>query len=176
SFVYNDDNGDHHTSAPYSIPDRVRRGRGIGGNATADLTGTDLLQLGADAAFRYRGFSVTAEYWLRSIDGDSEFSEWELLTGRSDSTHQQGGHIQAGYFVVPKKVEVAARLGGIWDNNGDNVWACTFGVNYFPWGSYNVMLQADFTRMAEAPSSSSSANWSQNDEVNMVRVQLQLLF
>jgi len=176
SFGYSDDNGDRNPSASYSIPDRIRRGRGIGGNAMADLTGTDLYQFGADAAFRYRGLSVTGEYWLRTIDGDSEFSPWEQLTGRADPSHQQGGYVQAGYFIVPKKVEVAARLGGVWDNNGDDVWEYAFGVNYFPWGTYSVLLQADFTRIAEAPMTSSAANWGQNDEINMVRVQLQVKF
>ncbi len=176
SFLYNDDNGDDRARAAYSVPDQIRRGRGIGGNARADLTGTDLFQFGADAAFRYRGLSATAEYWMRAIDGDSEFSAWEQQTGRSDASHQQGGYLQAGYFIIPKKVEVAARLGGVWDNDGDNAWEYVAGVNYYPWGSYNVVLQADFTRMAEAPSTSSSANWGQNDEINMVRVQLQLKF
>ncbi len=176
SFAYQDDNGDRRPNVPYSIPDRIRRGRGLGGNAMADLTGADLSQFGADAAFRYRGFSATAEYWLRAIDGDSAFSDWERLTGRNDTTHQQGGYVQAGYFIIPKKLELAARLGGVWDNDGDDVWEYTFGVNYFPWGSYNVLLQADFTRIAEAPISSSSSNWSQNDEINMLRVQLQVAF
>ncbi|MBN1345035.1 MAG: hypothetical protein JXQ73_20240 [Phycisphaerae bacterium] len=176
SFGYNDDNGDRNPGAWYSIPDRIRSGRGIGGNAVADLTGTDYFQFGTDAAFRYRGFSATAEYWLRTIDGNSEFSAWELQTGRSDASHQQGGYLQAGYFVIPKKLEMAARLGGVWDNNGDNCWEYAFGVNYFPWSSWNAVVQADFTRMSEAPSSSSAANWSQNDEVNMVRIQLQVKF
>lgn len=176
SLGYSDDNGDRRPSVPHAVPDRIRAGRGIGGNAMADLTGADLLQFGTDVAFRYRGFSATAEYWLRSVDGDDEFSDWERSTGRDDATHQQGAYVQAGYFIVPKKVEVVARLGGVWDNDGDDVWECTLGVNYFPWGSYNVLLQADVTRIAEAPSPSSAANWSQNDEVNMVRVQLQVKF
>jgi phosphate-selective porin OprO/OprP len=176
SFAYNDDNGDNRPSAFYSIPDRIRQGRGIGGNAMADLTGTDLLQFGADAAFRYRGFSLTAEYYLRSVDGDSEFSQWELRTGRHDSIHQQGGYVQAGYFIVPKKVEVAARIGGVWDNQDDNSWEYAFGVNYFPWSSYNVLLQTDFTRIDDVSADSNRANWSQNDEISMVRVQLQVKF
>ena len=176
SFAYNDDNGDDDPSAFYSVPERIRRGRGIGGNANADLTGTDLLQFGADMAFRYRGSSLTAEYWLRAVDGDSELSTWEESTRRDHSTHQQGGYIQAGYFVLPKRVEVAARLAGVWDNSGDNVWEYTVGVNYFPWESHHVVLQADFTHMAEVPSSSSSANWSQNDEISMVRVQMLVRF
>lgn len=176
SVAYHDDDGDRNGGASYSVPDRIRMGRGIGGNAASDLTGTDLLQFGADAAFRYRGLSATAEYWVRSIDGDSALSDWERLTGRSDATHQQGGTAQAGYFIIPKKIELAARLSGVWDNDGDDVWEYAFGVNYFPWRSYNAVLQADFTRIAEAPSTSSSANWSRNDEINMVRVQLRLKF
>jgi len=176
SFACNDDNGDDNMDAAHSIPDRIRSGRGIGGSAVADLAGTDFLQFGADAAFQYRGFSATAEYWVRSIDGEAEFSEWERMTGRQDATHQQGGHVQAGYFIVPKKVELVARVGGVWDNDGDDVWEIAVGANYFPWGTYNVLLQTDFTRMAEAPSSSSSAYLMQNDEVNMVRVQLLVKF
>jgi len=176
SVAYNDDNGDADTEAAYSVPDRIRSGRGIGGSAVADLTGTDFLQLGADVAFRYRGFSATAEYWVRSVDGDSEFGDWEHMSGRNDARHQQGGYVQAGYFIVPKKVELVARVGGVWDNDGDDVWEIAVGANYFPWGTYNVLLQTDFTRMAEAPSSSPSAYLTQNDEVNMVRVQLLVRF
>jgi len=176
SIAYEDDNGDAYPPAPYSIPDRVRRGRGIGGSAFADISGVDIYQIAADTAFRYRGFSATAEYFVRTINGEDEFSAWELQTGRDDATHQQGGYVQAGYFIIPKKVEVAGRLGGVWDNNGDDVWEYTLGVNYFPWSSYNVVLQADFTRIAEAPTSSSEANWSVNDEITMVRVQMQVRF
>ncbi len=176
SFCYNDDNGDAGRTMAYSIPDRIRRGRGIGGNAMSDLTGSDYLQFGADAALRYRGFSATVEYWCQSIGSDDEFSAWELRTGRGDSRHQQGGYVQAGYFVIPKRLELAARVGGVWDNDGDDAWELGVGVNYFPWGTYNVMLQTDFTRMAEAPSTSPHANWSQNDEISMVRVQMQIKF
>ncbi len=176
SFAQNDDNGDRRTSGFYPIPDRVRRGRGIGPNGPVDLTGTDLTQFGADAAFRCRGFSATAEYWLRAIDGESELSAWERLTGRDDWTHAQGGYFQAGYFIIPRRVELAARLGGVWDNSGGNSWEYAFVVNYFPWGSYNTVLQVDFTRVDEATTNASEANWSQNDEVNMVRAQLQVRF
>jgi hypothetical protein len=177
SFYYNDDNGDRNgPGLLYSIPDRIRSGRGIGGNAISDATGTDYFGFGTDVAFRYRGFSATAEWFLRTVDGDSEFSDWELLTGRHDATHVQGGYIQAGYFIVPKKVEVAARLGGIWDNSDDNVWEYTFGVNYYPFSSHNFKIQADFTRISEASVTSDWINTIQNDEINMFRLQLQAAF
>ncbi|MBN1341852.1 MAG: hypothetical protein JXQ73_04190 [Phycisphaerae bacterium] len=177
SFYINDDNGDNlGPGLLYSIPDRIRRGRGIGGNAIADATGTQYYGFGADAAFRYRGFSLTAEWYLRTVDGESEFSQWEILTGKSHSSHVQGGYIQAGYFVIPKKVEVAARMGGVWDNDDDNVWEYTFGVNYYPYSSHNFKIQADFTRISEASVDSSWINVNQNDEINMFRVQLQAAF
>ncbi|MBN1342096.1 MAG: hypothetical protein JXQ73_05425 [Phycisphaerae bacterium] len=176
SAAYNDDNGDRGRSTPYSVPDRIRSGRGIGGYGTADLTGTDLLQFGADTAFQYRGLSLSAEYWLRSVDGDSEFSQWERLTGRDDARHYQAGYLQAGYFVIPKRLEAVARLGGLWDADGDDTWEVTCGLNYFPWGTYNLVLQVDVTRIGEAPYTSSSGNWAQNDEVTMVRLQIQAQF
>ncbi len=177
SFYYNDDNGDE--SGPgllYSIPDGIRRGRGIGGNATADATGTDYFGFGADVAFRYRGFSATAEWFMRCVESDSEFSEWQRLTGRRDASHVQGGYVQAGYFIISKKLELAARLGGVWDNEDDNTWEYTFGVNYYPFGSHNLKIQGDFTRISEASSGSNWINVNQNDEVNMFRVQLQAAF
>lgn len=176
SFAYNDDNGDLNGSSFYVIPERIRSGLGIGGYGEADLTGSDLLQFGAHTAFRWRGLSVTAEWYLRTIKSDSRYGYWELLTGRSGSMHCQGGYVEAGYFIVPKKVELAARLGGIWDSNGDNTWEYTFGANYYPYGSHNVKLQADVTRIEEAPLSSTNGGWLQNDEITMIRLALQAAF
>lgn len=176
NFVTNDDNGDNDPTFIYTVPDRVRRGRGIGGYGEVDMTGTDMVQFGAHTAFRYRGFSFTTEWYLRTVDGDDERSDWELLTGRSDATHFQGGYVEAGYFVVPKKVEVAARLGGVWDTGGDNTWEYTFGVNYYPYQSHNFKIQADYTRIEEAPITTEYGNWFQNDDVDMVRVSLQVAF
>jgi len=176
SFAYNDNNSDRGVSSLYAIPDRIRRGQGIGGYGQADLAGTDLLQFGAHTAFRYRGFSFTTEWYLRTIDGDDERSDWERLTGRSDSMHFQGGYVEAGYFIVPKEVEVAARLGGVWDVSGDNTWEYTFGVNYYPYQSHDLKIQADYTRIEEAPITTEYGNWFQNDDIDMFRVSLQAAF
>ncbi|MBN1347299.1 MAG: hypothetical protein JXQ73_31705 [Phycisphaerae bacterium] len=181
SMLYNDNNGDAGRGGPpglwAAVPDNIRAGRGIGGNELISSVGTDNFTLSFDSGFKYRGFSVNAEYYLRMVDGEDEFSQWELRTGKSGTTHQQGGHLQVGYFIVPKKFEVAARLGGIWDNAGDNVWEWGFGCNYFPFSDYNLRLGADFIRMAEAGGGvSSSPNYSLNDEVTMVRLVLQAGF
>jgi hypothetical protein len=176
SFACNDDNGDLSGSSVYSVPERIRRGLGIGGYAEADLTGADLLQFGAHTAFRWRGFAFTAEWYLRTIGGDSRYSPWELQTGRSDNQHYQGGYVEAAYFIVPKKIELAARLGGVWDAGGDNTWEYTFGANYYPYESHNFTIKADVTRIEEVPLDSANAGWFQNDEITMFRVAMQAAF
>jgi len=180
-FLFNDNNGDAGTGglpglyAP--IPDRIRRGRGIGGTQLISDLGTQYYIFELDSGFKYRGLSLNVDYFLRTVDGEDEFSPWELQTGRSDSTHQQAGHFEAGYFIVPKRVEVIGRMGGIWDNGGDNVWEWGLGVNYFPWGTQNCRLTADFIRIAEAGGGIASApNYSLNDELTMLRVILQVGF
>ncbi len=181
SFLFNDNNGDAGTGGPpglfASIPDRIARGRGIGGTALLTSRGTQVYTFSLDSGFKYRGFSVNAEYYLRTVDGETQFSQWELVTGRSDSVHQQGGHLQVGYFIVPKKFEVAARIGGVWDNGNDNAWEYGVGCNYFPFSSYNLRLGADLIRISEVVGGvSSSPNYSPNDEITMLRVVLQAGF
>jgi phosphate-selective porin OprO/OprP len=182
SFYYNDDNGDRHGPPLfYNVPEHIRSGRGIGGFANPNNlnfgdSGTEYYGFGVDWAFRYRGFSVTAEWYLRTVESDSSYSPWELLSLRDGPSHFQGGYIQAGYFIIPKRVEVAARMGGIWDNASDNTWEYSFGVNYYPWGSHNFKIQADFTHIDESAVSSPWVGINQDDEINMFRVQLQAAF
>jgi len=181
SFQFNDNNGDRGTGGPAAlfapVPDRIRSGRGIGGGELISSLGTQYYAFEVDSGFKYRGFSLNLAYYLRTIDGESEYSPWELRTGRSDSVHQQGGYLQAGYFLVPKKFEVFGRLGGIWDNGDDNAWEYGVGCNYFPFGSYNLRIAADIIRVEEVVAgASSSPNYSLNDELTMFRVMVQAGF
>ncbi len=181
SFLFNDNNGDAGVGGPpglwAAVPDKIRSGRGIGGSEMIDDIGTQIWTVGADATFKYRGLSVNAEYFLRGVDGESEWSQWELMTGSSGSVHQQGGYVQVGYFIVPHKFEVTGRLGGVWDNGGDNTWEYAVGCNYYPFGSYNFRVAADFVRIDEVVGGASfSPNYSLNDEINMIRVVLQVGF
>jgi phosphate-selective porin OprO and OprP len=180
-FLVNDNNGDAgRGSAPglfAAVPDRVRRGRGIGGTMLVDDIGTQVWGASVDVGFKYRGLSINGEYYLRTVDGESEFSQWEQLTGKSHSCHQQGGYLQAGYFLIPKKFELVGRIGGIWDNDGDNVWEWGFGCNWFPFESYNLRLGADFIRISEVVGGvHPGPNYSLNDELTMVRLVLQAGF
>jgi len=176
SFAYNDDNGDEHgPSLFYAVPDMIRAGRG--GIGLADASGTDYYMFGADASFKWRGLSAHAEYWVRTIDSDDWRSDWQRLSGHENATHQQGGYLQLGYMIpgFNNKLEVVGRLGGVWDNDGDNCWEYGGGVNYYIKG-HSLKLQADVTRVSEVPINAASPNYELNDEITMVRVQLQAAF
>ncbi len=175
SFAWGADRGDrNNVSLPYQIPDRARVGPG--GYGMVGAQDTNITQFGLDAAFKYLGFATQAEYFLRMIENKNFASPWVLATGDNGSSHQQGGYWQAGYFVVPQKVELVARVGGIWDYGNDNMWEYAGGVNYYIRG-HNLKLQADVTRINELPVRSSRLDFmNQNDDVTLFRVQLQASF
>lgn len=179
SFAWSGNEGDRRNfSVPFAIPESIRAPR-QGGFGLLDGFGTDeleIVQWGADAAFKYLGFSLTGEYFLRMIDVDSNNAPLALLTDRTDSSHQQGGYVQAGYFIVPNKLEAVARVGGIWDFDGDGLWEYTGGVNYYIRG-HNLKIQADVTSINELPVVSSSNEFlGLNDDIVMFRLQLQAAF
>jgi len=181
SFMYNDNNGDQGTGGPpglwAQIPDRIRSGRGLGGSELISSIGTDMYAFGVDAQFLYRGLSINLDYFIRGVDGDSEYSQWELNTLNHGSIHQQGGHIQVGYFIVPKRFEVTGRMGGVWDNGDANTWEYSVGCNYYPYGTYNFRLAADIVRIDEVVGGAHfSPNYSLNDELTMFRLLLQVGF
>lgn len=175
SFAWNADRGDRrNVLLPFQIPDAVRVGPG--GYDISSAYQTNITQFGLDAAFKYLGFSTQAEYFLRMVDNKSSISPWFLNTGDSGTIHQQGGYWQAGYFIVPQKVELVARLGGIWDFGGDNMWEYAGGVNYYIRGN-NLKLQADVTAINELPVRSNRVEFiNQNDDIVMFRLQLQAAF
>ncbi len=91
-----------------------------------------------DAAVKYRGFGISGEYFFRWLDGFKE-------TGGGSpyrTIFDQGGLLQAGYFVAPK-LETFARTsfvagpfgggneygGGVnWYVKGTRDWRMTFEV------------------------------------------------
>jgi phosphate-selective porin OprO and OprP len=175
SFAWNADRGDsRNVTLPFQIPDKTRNGPG--GYGLSSANNTNIAQFGLDSAFKYLGFATQAEYFLRIVENERTTSPWFLSTNENGSIHQQGGYWQAGYFVVPQKVELVARLGGVWDFGNDNMWEYAGGVNYYIRG-HNLKLQADVTRINESPVRSSRLDFAnQNDDMTLFRLQLQASF
>lgn len=176
SFLYNQNDGDiggtwGRNTMGYTVADMIRAGRGAFG--TSPDLGSELVQLGADIGFKYKGFSITGEYYFRHVDSDHYWSPWNRLTAGGRGTDSpQGGYVQAGYFIIPKKLEVAGRLSGVW-GMGDKAMEETLGVNYYLKG-HALKLSADITHIDEVPISNRVLNIYQNDEdIWLYRLQIQ---
>ncbi len=95
-----------------------------------------VLSMGAETGIKYKGFAASGEFMLRNTKpGDV------LLTSGND----YGYYAQASYFVLPKKMEVAARLSqvffhGVQNDEGE----VQFGLNGFLYKE-NLKLQTDYS-------------------------------
>lgn len=183
-YAFNEDEYDARTTRiPFPAP---RPLLGAGGFGLTTTNGAQIHQWGLDSAFKYMGFSAIGEYVIRTVDprraGRRPFTPWWLLTRQGDTTAQHGAYVQLGYFLpipgLENKLEAVARAGGIsaLANDREGSWEYAAGVNYYIHGQ-NVKLQADVTKLYEAPISSSYKSLANvNDDALIFRVQLQLAF
>jgi len=123
-----------------------------------------------DANYRDPRFNLTGEYIGRWVNPDD---------AGVGTAYDSGFRVQGGFFVIPKKVELASRyamvmfdddpnvLGG---NDLDNVWTFTQGLNYYLSGNHKWKLQLDYTFQREEDLAGV-----ESDE-SMVRAQVQAYF
>lgn len=116
-----------------------------------------------DLGFRWKRVSVQAAYYLRS-----------LLNNGGGLSH--GYYGQAGMYVLPKRLEVAARISqtmfsdrGAVNASLGNTSEYTGGVNLYLFG-HGAKLQMDYTYVALAPFDGGAA------VIHRARVQTQVLF
>lgn len=112
-----------------------------------------------DAVFKYKGFSVYGELFDRENDRNEGLSDFD----------DEGYVLQAGYFVIPKRFEVALRVAEFDPNSdsGDNERTENgIAVGYF-WNKHNHKLQADFRELE---------NKASNQKDRELRLQYQLIF
>jgi len=185
-YAFNDDKYDAQSTR---IPLPRIRPYGIdGGFGLVSTNGLQFHQFGIDSAFKWMGFSLTGEYIGRVVDPRRTtmdrlpLSPWFAASGDDSTTLQQGAYLQAGYFLpipgLEKKFEIVARAGGIaaLAERTEGVWEYAAGVNYYIDGN-RVKLQADLTKIYEAPTTSSYASLANvNDDALIFRTQLQLAF
>jgi phosphate-selective porin OprO/OprP len=144
---------------------------GTSGWLGKDATGTaifdntervDVGTYGFDAAFKWRGLFVQGEYFGGKADGET--------TGHT--VHASGYYGQAGYFLLPKKLEVAARYSSVDPNREktrDLQVQVTGAVSYYFEG-HNLKLQGDYTNIHTQVAGKQPTNDKQ------MRVQAQLAF
>jgi phosphate-selective porin OprO/OprP len=123
----------------------------------------DVDSYGFDAAFKWRGLSVQGEYFGGKADGRNN--------GRT--VHSRGYYAQAGYFLLPKRLEAAVRYSSVDPNHDrprDLQVEVTGGVSYYFQG-HNLKVQGDYTNIHIQ-----QAVGRQPTDDMQVRVQAQLAF
>ena len=122
----------------------------------------DVGTYGFDAAFKWRGFSAQGEYFRGNAEG-------QTLGRRVDS---RGFYGQAGYFLLPKRLEVAARYSSVdpnLDEARDLQVEVTGAASYYFEG-HSLKLQGDYTSIHKQVSGK------QSTDDHQVRVQAQVAF
>ena len=122
----------------------------------------DVGTYGFDAAFKWRGLSAVGEYFGGKAEGQTG--------GRN--VHSRGYYAQAGYFLLPKHLEVAARYSSV-DPNRDRTQdlqvEVTGAVSYYFVG-HSLKLQGDYTNIHKQVAGKQATDDKQ------LRVQAQLAF
>jgi len=120
----------------------------------AGLDKIDAHTFSVDGNFKYMGWSANGEFFYRSSRPDN-----------SDNVEPLGFYVQGGYFVMPKKLELAARYGYLDCDDGkaygdcsglDNINEVSATINYYFWRhSLKAQLGYDFVNedAATGPSS-----------------------
>lgn len=111
------------------------------GNTNVVPVESDVVQVTTDVAFRYRGFSMEGAYHFRHIDPKAQ-----TTFGNVDA---HGLFIQAGYFLIPKHFEVAARYAFVDPDNPNSVGRnnqheATVGASYYLFG-HRLKGQLNYT-------------------------------
>lgn len=110
---------------------------GASGNYNSrDITNDKALQFGTETGLKYRGFSAVGEFFYRKkMPNDTALS----------NENDYGYYAQAGYFAVPKRLEVAVRASQVFYDGFFNDQAeFAIGINGYLYKK-NVKLQTDYS-------------------------------
>ena len=113
-----------------------------------------------DYAFKYRGFSFQTAYWFRNVVRHNKgLPCLQTATSGGPCTafapgqygNQFGWYAQSGYYLIPRKVELAARY-AYWDpdthSGGDLIKQVDVSLNWFPFGTYDHQIMITYSNVA----------------------------
>jgi len=121
---------------------------------------------------KWRGYSFNAEYYARWLQN---FGTVEGPSTSINDLFDSGFYVDAGYFLVPEKFEVNARISQIDGLFGDS-WEYAAGWNYFINGTHKNKLSFDATVLDGIPTSNSSPNFELGQDGILYRLQYQIAF
>jgi phosphate-selective porin OprO and OprP len=149
---------------------------------TLDRLGTVTLKEGnrtsvvAEYGLKYRGFSTSAEAYWRKFD---DVRANNIDSVGSSAVIDRGFFAQGGYFVIPKKCELAARYSLVdYDDQRevDAIRETTLGVNWFFNETHDNKLQLNFIRQDNENPRNASALKRSDDIDYTYRLQYQIAF
>jgi hypothetical protein len=112
-----------------------------------------------DYAFKYRGFSFQAEYWFKNITRHNKGLPCLQTTSSGACTafapgqlgNATGWYMQSGYYLIPRKVELAARY-AYWDPDtrsaSDLVKEVDVSLNWYLNGTYDHQIMLTYSNIA----------------------------
>ena len=139
--------------------------------AAVDVYDVTLFALSAD--FRYQGWSLSTEYYFRTLTNFSGASVSDLF--------DHGFNVQSGYFIIPKQFEVFSRWSRIVGDSGtlgasdQSVDEVAGGVAWWIKGR-NLKLLFDVSHVNGTPLNDSAVGYRPGDDGFLYRTQLQFLF
>jgi phosphate-selective porin len=139
----------------------IRRGLAASGNGRILGQGeVDFSTWTLDYAFKYRGFSLQAEYYFRTITRHNKGLPCLQTAGVGGPCtafapgqfgNTTGWSVQSGYYLIPRRVEVAARY-SYWDpdthSGGDLIKQVDASLNWYPFGTYDYQIMLTYTNLA----------------------------
>ena len=125
--------------------------------------------LAVDAAYKYKGWSANAEYFVRSIQNLSSNIPVPAVG------LQHGFYTEGGFFVVPKRFELNSQYTFVTGDQGSaNSYAT--GFSYYPRGAPFLKMSMDGTYIDGSPVNSTATNILVGDKGFLFRCQWQALF
>ncbi len=114
-----------------------------------------------DYAFKYRGFSLQAEYYFRTTTRHNKGLPCMQTVSTTNPTctifapgqlgNSTGWYVQSGYYLIPRKLEFAGRYAW-WDPDthagGDLIKEVDLSLNWFLNGTYDHQIMLTYTNVA----------------------------
>jgi hypothetical protein len=120
-----------------------------------------------DAAVKYRGLSLSGEYYLRWLD-DLRYTGGPLSM-RSMFDH--GAYAQVSYFMIARRLEAYARSSFVTGRFGDgNEWGG--GLNWYVLARRNWRMTFDVTRINHSPAQNSLTGYRAGESGTLFQLQM----
>ena len=124
-----------------------------------------------DLAYKYRGLGISGEFFsqnLFALNGSGPLPR--------SAIRQYGGFAQAGYFIVPQKIETYARTSQVTGPYGSgSEYAGGFNLFLLP-GKQNLRFTFDAAWLNHCPADQNRTNYQAGQTGLLVRSQLQMYF